>query len=178
MGLCCAVVVTEKVDAKDEILQGLELDGENQERAGRKLEDEDDYAKFIANLPNIKSTHPEVLKIEGTIGAFPYKGFPPDDVKRILKDIVTDENGCQYYGFWKEVTNEKDGYGVMIKLDGSRYDGCWKTNQFNGYGRMIHTSGDIYDGNWVNGKAEGKGVYTHLDGTKYEGEWKLSLIHI
>ena len=37
----------------------------------------------------------------------------------------------------------RDGRGVQIWLDGSRYEGYWKNNKANGRGRLIHADGDV-----------------------------------
>ena len=66
----------------------------------------------------------------------------------------------------------RDGRGIQIWLDGSRYEGYWKNNKANGYGRLIHADGDVYEGEWKDDKADGYGTYFHSDGAKYEGQWK------
>ena len=78
-----------------------------------------------------------------------YKGNPKDNLKRVLKDSIVVEEDAKYFGFWNEKTNKRDGIGVMIWPDGSRYDGQWKNDLPNGYGRLIHADGDIYIGHWV-----------------------------
>ena len=42
----------------------------------------------------------------------------------------------------------RDGRGIQIWLDGSRYEGYWKNNKANGHGRLIHADGDVYEGEW------------------------------
>ena len=73
--------------------------------------------------------------------------------------------------FRVEGTDTRQGRGIQIWLDGSRYEGYWVNNKANGRGRLIHADGDVYEGEWLNDKAHGKGVYTHVDGSIYKGEW-------
>ena len=65
-----------------------------------------------------------------------------------------------YQGEWLVNTNQKDGRGVQIWPDGSRYDGFWKDGMANGFGRLVHAEGDVYEGEWTDDKANGYGVYT------------------
>lgn len=65
----------------------------------------------------------------------------------------------------------RDGRGIQVWQDGSRYEGYWKNNKANGFGRLIHADGDVYEGEWRDDKAHGKGIYTHVDGSRYEGDW-------
>jgi hypothetical protein len=69
------------------------------------------------------------------------------------------ENGAKYKGQWNIDSNERDGRGVQVCVDGSMYEGHWKRDKANGRGRLIHADGDVYEGDWVDDKAEGYGVY-------------------
>ena len=64
-------------------------------------------------------------------------------------------------------SNKRDGYGVQIWSDGSKYEGFWSNDKANGKGRLIHADGDVYEGEWLDDKAHGHGRYTHYDGAKY-----------
>ena len=65
------------------------------------------------------------------------------------------ENGAKYEGEWLKDTDIRDGRGVQIWLDGSRYEGYWRENKANGRGRLIHADGDVYEGEWKDDKAHG-----------------------
>jgi hypothetical protein len=94
-----------------------------------------------------------------------------DGKKREIKPICVLENGAVYQGEWLVDENQKDGRGVQIWPDGSRYDGFWRDGMANGYGRLVHAEGDVYEGEWTEDKANGYGVYTHFNGSRYEGQW-------
>lgn len=81
------------------------------------------------------------------------------------------KDGAKYSG---QVVDEnvREGKGVLIWPDGSRYDGYWKDDRANGRGRLIHADGDVYEGEWLNDKAHGYGTYYHADGSRYQGDWK------
>ena len=40
------------------------------------------------------------------------------------------------------------------------------------YGLMIYVSGSKYEGSWVSDKREGNGTFLMRDGQKYKGAWK------
>lgn len=77
-----------------------------------------------------------------------------------------------YPSLRNEDIESREGKGIQVWPDGSRYEGYWRMNKANGKGRLIHADGDVYEGDWVDDKAHGKGVYRHLDGARYDGDWK------
>lgn len=92
------------------------------------------------------------------------------------KDVVTRgpyelDNGAIYHGQWTK-EGLREGKGIQLWKDGSKYEGYWKNDQANGYGRLIHADGDCYFGEWLNDKAHGRGTYEHMDGANYIGDWK------
>jgi hypothetical protein len=46
----------------------------------------------------------------------------------------------------KEISQMKDGYGVYIYEDGSRYEGEWKNGKKDGLGICYWNNGDKYEG--------------------------------
>jgi len=40
--------------------------------------------------------------------------------------------------------NQRDGLGVQLWPDGSKYEGMWKDGKCSGKGRMTHANGDVY----------------------------------
>jgi len=128
---------------------------------------------FMKKSSQIISENPAVHQLFTKLGPYKYPPLIDDGVKRVLKENHIVENGGQYYGFWNEETGKRDGKGVMIFYDGSRYDGYWKNNQAHGKGRLIHSDGDCYEGDWANDKAQGKGTYAHGDGALYTGDWEM-----
>ncbi|CDW74250.1 morn repeat protein [Stylonychia lemnae] len=80
-------------------------------------------------------------------------------------------NGMLYGGQFNNKAQQKDGYGIQIWPDGSKYEGFWKKGLANGYGRFILAEGDTYEGDWLNDKAHGHGRFWYSDGSTYEGSW-------
>jgi len=78
------------------------------------------------------------------------------------KPITTINNEVKYEGDWDVVSNERQGNGVQVWVDGSIYEGHFIKGKLHGKGRLIHADGDIYEGNFKNGKANGLGRYTHI----------------
>ena len=90
---------------------------------------------------------------------------------REFRDIVQLENNSNYYGQWSIQTNQRDGFGIQVWSDGSKYIGYWINDKANGLGRLIHADGDVYEGEWKEDKANGRGEYFHIDGAIFIGEW-------
>jgi hypothetical protein len=82
------------------------------------------------------------------------------------------QNGTVYSGQFDAKLFSKEGFGIQIWPDGSKYVGHWQKNKAQGYGRFILADGDVYEGQWKEDKAHGRGVYLYADGARYEGEWR------
>jgi len=82
------------------------------------------------------------------LGQFGYGPEIRDGKRREKRSMVELENGAKYEGEWLVGTESRDGRGVQIWFDGSRYDGYWVENKANGKGRLIHADGDVYEGDW------------------------------
>lgn len=72
------------------------------------------------------------------ITKYRYSSMKHDGVARINKGPLKFENGIIYKGQWNISEDCKDGQGVQVWPDGSKYEGYWKHNQANGEGRLIH----------------------------------------
>ena len=64
------------------------------------------------------------------------------------------DNGAVYHGEWTK-DGLREGKGIQLWKDGSKYIGYWKNDLANGFGRLIHGDGDVYEGHWKNDKAHG-----------------------
>jgi hypothetical protein len=109
---------------------------------------------------------PHILEIRNKLPQFVFGNEVTNDgQERVIKPITLLENGAKYEGEWIKDSDVRDGRGIQIWLDFSRYEGYWSNNKANGRGRLIHADGDIYEGEWVDDKAQGHGTYTHTDGS-------------
>ena len=52
-------------------------------------------------------------------------------------------DGSIYKGQWGK-EGKRYGYGILIRNDGSKYQGYWENDQINGYGRYIEGTGSFY----------------------------------
>lgn len=126
----------------------------------------------IQNLPSgTTSDNVKVRELELKLGSFKPEEQPDDGIKREQRDTVLLDNGAKYTGQWTVENSKRDGFGIQIWSDGSKYEGFWNNDKANGKGRLIHADGDVYEGDWKEDKAHGKGCYTHYDGAKYDGDW-------
>jgi hypothetical protein len=80
------------------------------------------------------------------------------------------EKKVAYMGFWN-LGLKPNGYGILIKSDGSRYEGYFNNGQLNGRGRYFTSNGEFFEGNFKNGTASGLGMFIHPDGNIYKGDW-------
>ena len=72
------------------------------------------------------------------IEKYHYKPCAKDTVSRETREAVQFDNGIIYQGQWNVIEETKDGRGVQVWPDGSKYEGYWRDNQANGQGRLIH----------------------------------------
>ena len=181
MGACCSNEGKEnRVDLKEENLNAIGLNKESQideyttkpqfNNANEITSPE--YVLFKETAEKLRGESEVTTQLYERRGPYDYEPMAQDGAVRELRELQQVENNAQYYGFWNTATNLRDGSGVMIWPDGSRYDGTWVNNKANGKGRLIHADGDIYEGQWENDKANGKGTYIHQDGAVYEGDWE------
>ncbi len=79
-----------------------------------------------------------------------------DKIQRVYINEFKDVgDGRLYKGQWNKQTGERDGVGIQLWPDGSKYEGLWKKDKANGKGRMTHANGDVYEGEWKDDKANG-----------------------
>jgi hypothetical protein len=118
---------------------------------------------------------PRIFELMQRVGKFTFEGAIDDGQERKKLPLILLENGAKYEGEWLSGRDVRDGRGIQIWSDGSRYEGYWRNNRAHGKGRLIHSDGDIYEGQWKDDKAHGFGKYVHVDGSSYEGYWKEDL---
>jgi hypothetical protein len=114
-----------------------------------------------------------VEKLKKKLPAYKPKASPADNLEREKREEVKVTEKIKYEGEWIKGTEERNGLGRQVLIDGSVYEGYWRNNKANGQGRLLHADGDAYYGDWVDDKAEGFGIYENLQGSRYEGEWKF-----
>ena len=104
-------------------------------------------------------------KTEEKLGPFQYEDAKniEDNTHVIKRGPYELDNGAVYEGQWTK-EGLREGRGLQVWKDGSKYEGYWRDDMANGYGRLIHSDGDVYEGEWVNDKAHGRGKYIHMDG--------------
>lgn len=87
-----------------------------------------------------------------------------------------ERNGSEYCGnISKE--NERSGFGVSKKEDGSYYAGEWKLDMKNGVGLEVSIEKNKYVGEWNFNRKNGIGTMIQADGIRYSGEWKNGKMH-
>jgi hypothetical protein len=46
--------------------------------------------------------------------------------------------------------DNRHGFGKCLNIDGSYYEGFFKSDQYYGVGRLIYHDGDYYEGEFLN----------------------------
>lgn len=90
----------------------------------------------------------EVKKVEETFGVY----NPIEKKEKMLPTVEVFTRGpilfnddTIYKGSWN-YNGKKEGWGVYIKADGSKYEGFWSNDKIEGSGRFIDKSGNHYEG--------------------------------
>jgi hypothetical protein len=65
----------------------------------------------------------------------------------------------------------RNGFGIKIWRDSSKYMGDWVAGKMTGYGEMRWADGRRYVGEWLDNRCNGRGILTYRDGRQYVGEY-------
>lgn len=116
-------------------------------------------AKYIGDWKNHKMNGNGTLyHIDGTIDP----GLWQDDKKMGDPKSI---KGCV-------AGNCKDGKGVYIYQNNTKYDGDFQNTMAHGYGTCYYADGDQYVGEWKHHNFDGKGTMYYSDGTVLKGVWR------
>jgi hypothetical protein len=67
----------------------------------------------------------------------------------------------------------RDGTGIFIDWDRSRYEGEWKGDKRHGHGRATFGLGGSYEGGWKNDRFDGEGTIVYAgSGRTYTGQFR------
>ena len=98
--------------------------------------------------------------------------------KKIIVNKNTIKNRNKYSYIGEKIHNTiKEGFGIQIWEEGSKFIGYFKNDKSNGYGRFLDDYNNCLAGNFIEDKLGGFGIYSCNNGTKYVGEWKNDLQH-
>ena len=81
-------------------------------------------------MPDNKKVREQLVSREQFV--FPAKKIDESDLES--REVTTLNNGAQYLGQWSRSKNTREGKGIQVWPDGSRYDGYWKDGASNGFG--------------------------------------------
>lgn len=79
-------------------------------------------------------------------------------------------NGEIYKGSWNR-NNQRHGFGINIKPDGTIYKGLWDKDKIGKYGLFLDSKGNYYKGYLKDGKMEGEGEMEIINKSKYKGNF-------
>ena len=79
-------------------------------------------------------------------------------------------NGDRYEGkFWNGM---RDGDGTLNFADGTEYVGTWQLNRMDGQGTRRYANGNVYTGEYQSGRKHGQGRIYFANGDMYVGGWR------
>ena len=73
--------------------------------------------------------------------------------------------------------DERSGFGISKREDGSYFAGEWKLDMKNGIGMDVAVEHAKYAGEWRLNRKNGIGAIIQSDGMRYAGEWKNGKMH-
>jgi hypothetical protein len=123
-----------------------------------------------------------IVTIESKVGQFDRTGYlkyykPNDKQYEVMHDmrkiyeckILIGESS--YYSGFVDINYKRNGYGVLIKNNGKKYEGNWKNGTFTGWGRFIDIEGNLYEGYFEKAALNGKGEIHTLREYSYTGDF-------
>ena len=125
---------------------------------------------FISNETNINFAEISSQEYKNLIKLYPQIISNNKNIKIIENKLLNNKE--LYYGEYDIFKKSKEGRGILVTQEGSKYWGYFKNDKKNIKGKLKHYEGDIYEGEWLDDMANGKGKYIHIDGTIYDGGWK------
>ena len=73
-------------------------------------------------------------------------------------------NGDFFMGEWVE--DRREGRGLHVFQDMSKYEGEWKGDLIDGIGKLIDPDGSSYEGEFIRGQKDGRGCYYNSQNKK------------
>jgi hypothetical protein len=131
--------IVEIQQENEERIHAIKLFDENLPQFGVYISETEFENKMNTKVKDLSFTLERFTGTDEELGAFRTRTFEKDP-------IFFPEEGFSYKGSWN-YNGRKEGYGVMIKKDGSRYDGFWVDDKYEGRGRLIEVKGSYYEGN-------------------------------
>ena len=86
--------------------------------------------------------------------------------KNICKSQILYGDGSVYVGEYIDSVEGRNGRGILVCENKSKYEGLWKKDMPNGKGKLIYPNGDFYIGEWRDGKANEQRKLVHLSGSE------------
>ena len=76
---------------------------------------------------------------------------------------MEDESKNSFYSGSVNAKGQKHGFGLLMNLNGEKYEGYWENDCFQPYGRFENDKGEIFEGSFENGKLNGEGMAIRVD---------------
>jgi hypothetical protein len=148
---------------KEQLLSKTEILDNNITKYGRYVDA--DYVK--------ERISPKVIETEKNFQA--YLGEPNEKEylemnKLIRKPLEYFLDKSIYHGAWN-VEGLRQGYGILIRENGSKLEGLWKAGELY-KGRIIDNQGNYYEGKIRNFEPNGEGTFKGVNGFQFIGFWK------
>ena len=175
----------DKDNDKNEEVEEIVLDDSNFEDEEALTDAEIEAAEKFEEENREKYENSTSLDVDGEF--IDYESLIPDDDEYDEDELqpgtakagelsFMEWNGAEYCGNVSKV-NERSGFGVCKKVNGSYYAGEWKLDLQAGVGIEVTHEKEKYAGEWSLNRRNGVGTMVRTDGIRYSGEWKNGKMH-
>ena len=135
--------------------------------------------KFITADELKLKIEPRILQLDSKLLTYQGSQIDKSQLSQNLiykNPFVYDLDNSIYHGFWN-LNGLREGYGYLIRSDGSKLEGLWKNGEIF-KGRIISTDGSYYEGKIKDAEANGEGNFTDSNGVNvYRGNFLNSDFH-
>lgn len=88
-----------------------------------------------------------------------------------VRETTVYDDGSYYTGH-RDAKGRRHGHGLMVWVNGDRYEGDWKKGEIEGEGTFTYAAyGYSYTGHFKKGLIQGHGTFRFTNGNIMEGDW-------
>ena len=88
-----------------------------------------DFNNFLSLIQTFKSPNEVVEQVHSKLLPFNFEFLLMNDFHYLIPEKIVLDTTSAYLGYW--LKNKRDGCGVQIWIDGSKFEGNWKNNKTN-----------------------------------------------
>lgn len=110
----------------------------------QRLDDKSNVENEFVSIDYMKSKiSPHVIETEKNLPTFKKEPEIKDFQFCFEREPIQLKDGAIYFGQWNDL-GQKHGYGILVRVDGSKYEGFFSKDSLQGRGRYIEPQGNFY----------------------------------